>query len=66
MIEAYLPEDNPEVDFLKFLAAFNLVLTPVAFAASYYRNGSVKWALVHTLFAAPYVVFVAYDAVKSD
>jgi hypothetical protein len=56
-----LPEDNPEKEFIDFISEFNTALTPLAFAMSYYRNRSLKWAVIHTLLATPYVAYVMVD-----
>jgi len=66
LIEPFLPAEMPQkdVDFVKFLIQFNLLITPIALVLSYQRNKSVQWALVHSLFAAPYVAFVLARSVS--
>lgn len=67
MIEKVLPKDIPEkdADFMEFYSQFNTSMMPIAFVLSYYRNKSYKWALIHTLFGAPYVAYVLTEIVSS-
>lgn len=60
-IEHFLPEDNPEREFLFFMSRFNTMMGPLAFLLSYARNRDVKWAFVHGLLGAPYVAFTVVD-----
>jgi len=68
IIEYILPADKPKADgdFIEFYTQFNLMLTPVAFGVSYYRNQSLKWAFIHTLLAAPYVAYVLVDVLAKE
>ncbi len=68
VIEYILPADKPKTDedFIEFYSEFNLMLTPVAFMLSYYRNQSLKWAVIHTLLAAPYVAYVLVDVLAKE
>ena len=66
LIEYILPEDNPEEDFIEFYSQFNLLLAPVAFGLSYYRNRDFKWAFIHAVLAAPYVAYVIVDAAARE
>ena len=68
LLDYVLPEEKPEADadFIEFYSQFNLLLTPVAFGLSYYRNQDLKWALIHTLLAAPYVAYVLVDTLAQE
>jgi hypothetical protein len=67
-IEYILPAEAPQEDedFIEFYSQFNLMLTPVAFGLSYYRNRSLKWAAIHTLLAAPYVAYVMVNVLSRE
>jgi hypothetical protein len=63
-----LPEDVPELDirFLEFYAKFSWYAGPAAFVLSYTRNKSLKWAIIHSFFSAPYLAYRAYEASTED
>lgn len=63
-----LPEDIPERDrhFVEFVGRYNMIAAPLAFALSYQRNGSIKWALIHGIIGAPYLAFRAAEKLGKD
>jgi hypothetical protein len=68
LIEYILPAEPPQEDedFIEFYSQFNLMLTPLAFGLSYYRNRDLKWAAIHTLLAAPYVAYVMVNVLSGE
>lgn len=65
-LELFLPEDNPEVDFVEFYARFNTLAVPLAFFVSYSRNQDVKWAVIHAIFAAPYLAYILVESTNGS
>lgn len=59
--EFVLPDGEPEEDFLEFYARMSTYAFPLAFVTSYARNRDVKWAIIHSFFGVPYLMYAAID-----
>lgn len=68
ILRAILPKDVPEqdVEFFNAYASLNKTMMPAAFLLSYSRNQSLKWAIIHAVIGAPYVVWVVSSSLTRE